>query len=82
MISTQDVYLAQLTLLYIACIEQENNVDDEFTEDVRTFLISDFLSALDKYFSGVLTILISKEFCRRASWVRSYNCFYLSYYIN
>ena len=39
MISTQDVYLTQLTLLYIACIEQENNVDDEFTEDVRTFLI-------------------------------------------
>ena len=48
-------FLAQLTLLYIACIEQENNVDDDFTEYVRTFLMSDFWSTFDKYFSGVLT---------------------------
>ena len=32
-------FLALLNLLYIACIEQENNVDDDLTEDVRTFLI-------------------------------------------
>ena len=33
------LFLAQLTLLYIAYVEQENNVDDEFTEDLRTFFI-------------------------------------------
>ena len=40
--SIRDVFLPRLTLLYIAHIEQENNVDNEFTEDVRTFLMSDF----------------------------------------
>ena len=35
----------------IATIEQENNVDDDFTEDVSTFLMSDFKSTFDKYFS-------------------------------
>ena len=38
----------QLTLFYIARIEQENNVYDDFTEDVRTFLMSYFLSTFDK----------------------------------
>ena len=54
-------------MLYIACIEQENIVDNDFNEDVRTFLMSDFWSTFDKYFSGVLTILINKKFYRRMS---------------
>ena len=41
MTSTRDVFLAQWNLLYIAHIEQENNVDDEFPEDICTFLMSD-----------------------------------------
>ena len=44
--------LAQITILYMTRIEQENNVDDDFTEDVRTFLISYSLSTLDKSFRG------------------------------
>ena len=40
--STRDVFLAQFTILYIARIDQENNVDDEFAEDVRTLIVSDF----------------------------------------
>ena len=35
-------FFARLTLLYIARIEQNNNGDDDFTEYLRTFLISDF----------------------------------------
>ena len=35
--------LAWLTMIYIERIGQENNVDGEFTEDVRTFLMSGFL---------------------------------------
>ena len=42
-----------LTLLYIARIEQDNIVDDAFTEDVHTFLISDFQSTLDIFFRDV-----------------------------
>ena len=49
----------KLTLLYIARIEQANNVDDDFTEYVHTFLISDFWSKFDKSFSGLSTIIIS-----------------------
>ena len=36
-------FKARLTLLYIACIEQENNVDDDFIEDARNFILSSFL---------------------------------------
>ena len=35
--------LARLTQFYIAYIERENNFDYNFTDDVRTFLISEFL---------------------------------------
>ena len=45
-------FLAQLAILYIVRIEQENNVDDDFTEDLRTFIISDFLSILENTFQG------------------------------
>ena len=41
LIHHETLFLSQFTLLYIAHIEQENNVDVEFTEDVRTFLMSD-----------------------------------------
>ena len=41
-INMRHCFLAQLTQLYIASIEQEINVYDEFTEDVCTFLMSDF----------------------------------------
>ena len=54
--------LAQLILLDISRIEQNNNVDDDFTEDARTFLYSYFQSTLDKSFSEVLTIIISKHY--------------------
>ena len=40
-------FWARLNILYIARIEQENNFDDDFNEDMRTFLISYFLSKLD-----------------------------------
>ena len=39
---TQDGFLARLTLFYITRIEQENNFDDDFSEDIRTFIISYF----------------------------------------
>ena len=42
MTSTRDVFFAPLTLLYIILIEQENSVDDDFTEDVRNFVMSNF----------------------------------------
>ena len=29
-------------MFYISCIEQENNVDDDFNEDLRNFLVSYF----------------------------------------
>ena len=40
-------FFARLTISCIARIEQENYVDDEFTEDVHTFIMSDFQSAFD-----------------------------------
>ena len=43
MTSTWYFLLAWLTMIYIERIGQENNVDGEFTEDVRTFLMSGFL---------------------------------------
>ena len=43
-------FLTWYTLLYIECFEQEINVDDDITEDLRIFLISDFLSTFDTYF--------------------------------
>ena len=46
-------------LYYTLHVLKNNNVNDNFTEDVRTFPISDFLSTLDKSFSGVPKILIS-----------------------
>ena len=42
--------LAQLIVLDISRIEQNNNVDNDFTEDARTFLHSYFQSSLDKSF--------------------------------
>ena len=39
----------RFTLLNIACIEQENNIGDDFTEDVRTFFMSDFLSTFGPF---------------------------------
>ena len=47
MTSTWDFFLERWTILYIERIEQENNVDDEFTEDVHTFLTYDLRSKLD-----------------------------------
>ena len=64
--NTRRYFLAQLNLLYIARIEQKNY--DDFNEDVRTFLMSDFLSRFDKSFSGVSEVLINNEFCRRVIW--------------
>ena len=58
MTSTWGVFLPKLTLLYIARIEQENNVDYDFTEDVRTFLMYDLRSRSDKYSSWLSTIRI------------------------
>ena len=55
-----------LTILCIACIEQENNFDYDFTEDVNNFLMSNFLSTFDNPFSGVSKILINDKWCR---WV-------------
>ena len=69
MTPTWDVFLAQLTLIYTAHIEQENNVDDDFTKGLRTVLISVHLSTLDKYFLVVWTILISNEFFMQVIWV-------------
>ena len=40
------LFWAQWYILYIASIEQENNVDDEFIEDVRIFVLSSFLSMM------------------------------------
>ena len=54
-------FLAELDIFYIARIEQENNIDDKFTEDVRTVIMSDFQSAFDKSFSGVSKVLIKKN---------------------
>ena len=45
-------------------MEHGNNVDDEFTEDVRTLLISDFPSNI----LWLSTILISNAFCIWVSW--------------
>ena len=39
---TRLCFLELLTLFYIACIEQENKVDDKFNEDGSNFLMSDF----------------------------------------
>ena len=61
-------FFARLTLLYSALIEQEKNVVDDFTEDVHTFLMSDFSSTFDKSFSGVSTILFNNELCGRVIW--------------
>ena len=65
----ETLFWEQLTILYTSCIQQENNVDDDFTEDVRTFIISGYPSTLYQYFSGVLEILISNKLYRRVSWV-------------
>ena len=74
-------FCARFTLLYIERIEQENNVDDDFNEDLRTFLMSYFLSTFAKYFSGVSTIIIGNELCRRLSWnVEFY--FFIYYYLS
>ena len=61
-------FLELLTLLYISHTEHKNNVDDGFTKDVRTFLISYFPLALDQSIAGVSAIIISNEFCRRVIW--------------
>ena len=77
-----ETFLSGFTLLYISRIEPENDVDDDFTEDVRTSLKSDFLSTLDKYFSGVSMILIRNEFCRWVSWGEELSFFCLSCYLS
>ena len=43
-------------------IEHENNVEDDFTEDERTFLVTYFHSPRDKTFSSVLSMLIINIF--------------------
>ena len=62
------LFLSQLTLLRIALIEQENNVDDDFTEYVRTFIKSYLPSTLDQYFLVVFTIIIIYLLYIRVSW--------------
>ena len=62
------LFWARWTILYIAHIKQENNVGDDFIEDVRTFLLSIFLSTFDKYLPGVLKILNNNEFLRWLCW--------------
>ena len=42
-------------------------VDDDFTEYARTFIMSDFLSTLNKSFLGVSTILNNNKFFIRMS---------------
>ena len=39
-------------MLYISCIDKEGNADDDFTEDVRTFLIPHFKKKLIHNFQG------------------------------
>ena len=41
--SLRRLFWARSTILYIARIEQENNVDDDFIEGVRIFLLYIFL---------------------------------------
>ena len=48
--------------------EQEINVDDESTENVHTFLVSDFLSIKNRLFSEVSTIIITNKSFRWVSW--------------
>ena len=72
-------FLVQFTLLYIARIKQENSVDDCFTGDVCTFLMSDYLSTFGKSFSRVLTIFINIEFFIRISLHVALFCFCVSY---
>ena len=60
-------FLARLTILYISGIKQENNVEDDLTEGLRTFIMPDFLSTWNNYFSGIPTILINNKLCRRVS---------------
>ena len=43
-------------------IEQENNVEDDFTEDERTFLVTYFHSPRDKSFSSVSSTLVINIF--------------------
>ena len=62
------LFLARLTLLYIVRTKKEYNVNYDFTEDVRTFLISYLIQTIYKSFSGLSTILISIDFCIRVSW--------------
>ena len=62
------LFSTQLTLLYISCNEQENNVDYDLTEDVRNFLMSKSQSNFYQYFSGVSAVIINNDFYRRASW--------------
>ena len=57
--STWKVVSEKFTILYIACIEQENNVYDNFTENIRNFFKIDFLINIGKSFSLVSTIFIS-----------------------
>ena len=45
-----------------------NHVDVDLNEEVRTFIISDFPSRLDKYVSGVPTTIIGNKFYGRVSW--------------
>ena len=51
MTSTRDLYFQQDEIYYtFHVLNEKNNVDDEFIEDVRTFLLSSFLSTFDTSF--------------------------------
>ena len=55
-------FWAQWTLLHIARTKHENNVEDDFTEYVYTFLVTISPSTWDKYFSLVSKMIIYNEF--------------------
>ena len=63
MTSTQDVYFEHNELyLHISHIEQENNINNDFIENLHTFISFNYLSTFYTSFSGVSTILINKDF--------------------
>ena len=56
------LFWALWTLWYIACIEQENIIDDEVIDDVCIFILSSFLSTFDTSFQG----------CQQYSLIKNY----------
>ena len=55
-ITSTRFFFALLTTLHIAHIEQENNVDDDFTEDVQLFIFLNCTLFLYIYIHGSLMI--------------------------